>query len=38
MLGMNQPGYISTQGVSASMPDKDIGLAYTTNYISIPND
>ena len=38
MIRTIQPGYITTQVFSASMPDKDIGLAYTTNYISIPND
>ena len=35
---VDEPTWLSTQRVSASMPDKDIGLAYTTNYISIPND
>ena len=31
-MGMIKPGYILTQGYSASMPN------YTTSCISIPND
>ena len=38
MLGMNQPGYITTQGFSTSMPTQGLKPSFTTIYILIPND